>query len=674
MAGNVKLPIQLKITLLSAFLVVIATGSYLWVALDVFKADKQALVFELNASSVRAMTAEVDAFLNSSIEKIRLVAQVSQNRALSEALLSTDSDLVSFVLAEYRRDTQKWVVLSEFTAKGGNRIDPQLAPMSRIMDDNVVVWGSSGAEVPLLSVGARVVAENSGGSLLAGILQVKAESLLKLASGRSLAEVFVVDAEGTLLLHPRRDATIGSTDFKSDPLVQQAIGSPLRLEARTYTAPTGREYLAVFSATEKGGLRVISRVDAQAAFNAVRGIVAKSVIFFALVVTLAVLLSAWLARGLTRPLRSLVEAAGKVAKGDLEVTLHTRTRDELALLTSEFNTMVLELARQRAELEGQSHELTVRVKEKTAALEEEKRVASDAQQNLLKTTRLATLGEMAGVTAHEVLNPLNNMNIRIERFRGQSLGLRQSDLQLMQQILKGWRDSYESGGISKFSEELGKRVDSGKPLLLEDLENLQGIAQDLGKSIDSFREDMDFFGTQIQRVTRIVNNMRSLSRVGGERRPLDIHKPLEDTLLTLKESAQKRKISLIQEFSQEQRDQFVIVADHDELIQVFSNLVRNAMDALMQVRESRPAEIRIRTSSQDGKVWVRIIDNGPGIDASVRARLFEPNVTTKGAAEGTGLGLSICRRIVRAFNGDVEFEDRVDGQPGTVFKVWFPRA
>jgi signal transduction histidine kinase len=221
---------------------------------------------------------------------------------------------------------------------------------------------------------------------------------------------------------------------------------------------------------------------------------------------------------------------------------------------------------------------------------------------------------------------------------------------------------------------LGKPVENGQPLLVEDLENLQGITGDLGKTMESFREDMDFFGTQIQRVTRIVNNMRSLSRVGGERRPVDVHKPLEDTLLTLKESAQKRKIAVIPEFSQDPRDRFVIVADQDELIQVFSNLVRNAMDALMQVRETRSPEVRVRTFVEDGKVCVHFIDNGPGIDPAVRSRLFEPNVTTKGAADGTGLGLSICRRIVRAFNGDVEFADRADGQPGTVFKVWFPKA
>ncbi len=678
MATGVKLPIQLKVTLLSAFLVIGATGSYLLVALDVFKQDKQALVLELNFSGVRAMTAELDSFLSASVEKIRLVAQVttgSSNRALGESLLATDPNLTAFTLAEYRAGANpEWSVLFNYVAEGGTKTEPTTMPFSRIMDENLVVWGAPAGEVPQIFVGTRIVAQNSRGSLLAGVIQTKAEPLLKVTSSRSIAELFVIDSQGALILHPKREVMHGNLDLRSDTLVQEAMGSPLRLVARTYKAPDGKDYLSVFSATERGGMRVISRVDSGLAFNAIRGIIAKSVIFFGLVVTIAVFLSAWLARGLTRPLRALVEAAGRVAKGDLSVTLHTKTRDELATLTSEFNSMTLELARQRGELEGQSHELNIRVNEKTAALEVEKRLTSEAQQTLLKTTRLATLGEMAGVTAHEVLNPLNNMNIRIERFRGQTLALRKSDVQLMQQILKGWKESYDSGGMTKFSEELGKTVESGKQLLVEDLENLVGIGVDMEKTFETFREDMDFFGTQIQRVTRILNNMRSLSRVGGERRPLDVHKPIEDTFLTLRESAIKRKITLIAEYSQDPRDRFVIVADHDELIQVFSNLMRNAMDALMLVRKSRAPEIRVRTSFQDGKVWVRIIDNGPGIDPSIRARLFEPNVTTKDSAEGTGLGLSICRRIVRAFNGDVEFEDRADGQPGTVFKVWFPQA
>jgi signal transduction histidine kinase len=102
----------------------------------------------------------------------------------------------------------------------------------------------------------------------------------------------------------------------------------------------------------------------------------------------------------------------------------------------------------------------------------------------------------------------------------------------------------------------------------------------------------------------------------------------------------------------------------DELNQVWTNLIQNAVQAL-----GGQGEIEIETFEDGEWVGVRITDNGPGIPADAQARIFEPFFTTKPRGEGTGLGLSIVRRIVSRHGGGVDFET---GQRRTTFTVTLP--
>jgi signal transduction histidine kinase len=80
-------------------------------------------------------------------------------------------------------------------------------------------------------------------------------------------------------------------------------------------------------------------------------------------------------------------------------------------------------------------------------------------------------------------------------------------------------------------------------------------------------------------------------------------------------------------------------------------------------------ELTVRTSRELDSILIEIIDNGPGIPASVKPHIFEPFFTTKGVGEGTGMGLDTVYRIVRSHRGEVS----VDSQPGrTSFQVRLP--
>ncbi|MEZ4371388.1 MAG: ATP-binding protein [Polyangiaceae bacterium] len=109
-----------------------------------------------------------------------------------------------------------------------------------------------------------------------------------------------------------------------------------------------------------------------------------------------------------------------------------------------------------------------------------------------------------------------------------------------------------------------------------------------------------------------------------------------------------------------------VQADADQMVQVVTNLVQNAIDAC---REVPSPEVRVSLKPLDStEIELRVADNGPGIPPDIQARLFEPYVTTK--PHGTGLGLAIVQRIVVEHGGDISYEDRSGG--GACFRVTLP--
>jgi C4-dicarboxylate-specific signal transduction histidine kinase len=114
-----------------------------------------------------------------------------------------------------------------------------------------------------------------------------------------------------------------------------------------------------------------------------------------------------------------------------------------------------------------------------------------------------------------------------------------------------------------------------------------------------------------------------------------------------------------------------LTADPDKLRRVLVNLVTNAADAVRSMPEPRRAiTLESGTSLDGGSAWVRVLDEGPGIDGALRDRVFEPWVTGKDA--GTGLGLPIARKLCEAHGGSLEIERT--GSTGTAMLVTLPRG
>lgn len=151
---------------------------------------------------------------------------------------------------------------------------------------------------------------------------------------------------------------------------------------------------------------------------------------------------------------------------------------------------------------------------------------------------------------------------------------------------------------------------------------------------------------------QLIIGLGSTSGGAGRPDPTSLATVIARTVSLFGESLKRRGILLEVEVPAELPP---VIAHPQQLQQVLLNLLTNAKDALQHdsPREDRRIEVRACTD-ENAAVRCSVRDNGPGIPSDLRARIFEPFVTTKRSRGGTGLGLSVSRSIVESFGGTLD--------------------
>jgi PAS domain S-box-containing protein len=184
--------------------------------------------------------------------------------------------------------------------------------------------------------------------------------------------------------------------------------------------------------------------------------------------------------------------------------------------------------------------------------------------------------------------------------------------------------------------------------------------------------------SEVDRVNRIIEMLLNLARPVPVRPvPLNLHQLLERVALLSEEGARARRVTLVRRYDPSLPP---ILGDEDRLVQVFHNLVRNAMDAMgsggmltLATRVSmNPLFGRMDVGGGGPRAMVeaQVIDEGSGIPAAVRAKIFDPFFTTKD--RGLGLGLAICHQILEQHRGAIHVDSR-EGR-GTTVTCFLPIA
>jgi len=264
----------------------------------------------------------------------------------------------------------------------------------------------------------------------------------------------------------------------------------------------------------------------------------------------------------------------------------------------------------------------------------------DAQDQLIQSEKLASIGQMAAGVAHEINNPIG--------FVTSNLGSLESYLKTLFGLLSAYIEA-DKAAPTPLTEALTRARALRKG---HDFDFLRGdIVALLGESRDG-----------LVRVKRIVQDLKDFSRTGGEEawEMADLNAVLESTL-NIARTEVKHKASIEIHFGELPKVECV----PSRLSQVFLNLLVNAGQAI-----DAEGKITLSTGVEGSEVWVRVEDTGCGISEENLTRVFDPFFTTKPVGQGTGLGLSVSYSIVSKHGGQIDVASEVGR--GTQFTVRLP--
>ena len=327
--------------------------------------------------------------------------------------------------------------------------------------------------------------------------------------------------------------------------------------------------------------------------------------------------------------RKRAEEVLRSAHSDLEQLVLSRTAE-----LEQANLRLAEdvLSRERAEA------VLLR---RNAELSELNNRLNEAQEQLLQSEKMASIGQLAAGVAHEINNPIGYVRSNIGSLEGY--------LEDIFRILDAYADveAAMSPDLPACATLSRLKVELDLAFLREDIPKLMAESKE-----------------GITRVRKIVQDLKDFSHVDSnqEWKWADLHQGLDSTL-NVASNEIKYKADVIREYGVLPQVECL----PSEINQVFLNLLVNAAHA---IAEDKRGIITLRSGCDEQRAWVEVADTGRGIAPENLKRIFDPFFTTKPIGKGTGLGLSLSYGIIKKHGGRIEVDS--EAGRGTTFRVILP--
>lgn len=332
----------------------------------------------------------------------------------------------------------------------------------------------------------------------------------------------------------------------------------------------------------------------------------RTLIYTLTAMLLIAALSWWfIVRVIDRPLKELSRGTRKLSEGDLGYQIDVRSQDEVGELAVSFNQMSLQLRAANEEIVSWARTLEDRVDEKTRELK-------NIYDDLLQVEKMASVGKMAAVVAHEINNPL--------------------------------------AGILTYAKLLRKWTDAGT------------LTQ---SKLEESRRCLDLIVDESRRCGDIVKNLLTFSRTA----PMNVEaaniNPVVDRCVRLVQhriemAGIELQLSLDENLP-------IVQCDQAQIEQVLLALVMNAIDAMPH---GGNLWLRTGVNAAQDELQIEVRDDGVGISPEFLPNVFEPFQTTKEKGHGVGLGLAVSRSIMDRHHGRIDVQSEIG--KGTTFTIGLP--
>ena len=301
---------------------------------------------------------------------------------------------------------------------------------------------------------------------------------------------------------------------------------------------------------------------------------------------------------------------------------------------------------QNVVLELKVNERTVELSESNHELNKTLDDLKQAQGQLVEAEKMASLGQLTAGIAHEINNPINFVTSNINPLN--------RDIKM---ILEAF-EVIENVGLSDDSvAEKQKKIKAYKDEL-----DFDYLAMEIKHLIKGINDGAN-------RTAEIVKGLRIFSRLDeDDLKMADMNEGLDSTLVIINNQLQN-KIKVVKQYAVLPP----IECYPGKLNQVFLNIISNAIYAVQKkFGENTGGAIIIETSYDENHVYIKIKDNGTGMDAQTQKKVFDPFFTTKDVGEGTGLGMSIAYKAIKKHNGQIIINSTLN--EGTEFILQLPIA
>ncbi|MCP4681899.1 MAG: HAMP domain-containing protein [Desulfobacterales bacterium] len=355
----------------------------------------------------------------------------------------------------------------------------------------------------------------------------------------------------------------------------------------------------VFEGHSMGAITIEARLNPL--YKALRKSEKVILIYIFLNTIILVLIGGYLlSRAVIKPIQKLLRITEEFKEGEPFPTIEDSSPNEIGKLFRSLNMML-------KRLEENKKDLKIHI----SSLEKANREISKAQNEIIKSEKLTSVGRLATGVAHEIGNPLG--------------------------IILGYLELLKKGDLD----------------------------------IEERQDSLDRMESEVTRINQIIKQLLDFSRpVDGEQEQTRVQELLLDTINMLAPQPMMTNIQIKQDLG---ASVDTVLANANQLKQVFLNIIINAADAMGD--ENRPDNdisgnsLSIRTGNIHNSIELRFMDTGPGIPQDELDHIFDPFFTTKEPGKGTGLGLSVSYRIIEGLGGSIRAENTPEGGAAIIISM-----